>query len=145
MTTEIEPVRSNSPELAAMTLPKLKTVATQLGVDGAGSLIYRRRTAKLQRLNAKHVAKRATTARRSQSLQTTLKIQMMMAMMIQRRSITVIGQTMTVVEMIVTTVVVALIVTTVVVDVTATAIATVTVGSAKSASRSLAKMMFSFQ
>ena len=26
MTTEIEPVRSNSPELAAMTLPKLKTV-----------------------------------------------------------------------------------------------------------------------
>jgi len=30
MTTEIEPVRSNSPELAAMTLPKLKTVATQL-------------------------------------------------------------------------------------------------------------------
>ena len=35
MTTEIEPVRSNSPELAAMTLPKLKTVATQLGVAGA--------------------------------------------------------------------------------------------------------------
>jgi len=35
MTTEIEPVRSNSPELAAMTLPKLKTVASQLGVEGA--------------------------------------------------------------------------------------------------------------
>ena len=38
MTTEIEPVRSNSPELAAMTLPKLKTVATQLGVDGAAKM-----------------------------------------------------------------------------------------------------------
>jgi hypothetical protein len=70
---------------------------------------------------------------------------MMMAMKIQRRSITVIGQTMTVVEMIVTTVVVALIVTTVVVDVTATAIATVTADTAKSASQSLAKMMFSSQ
>ena len=35
MTTTEEPVRSQSPELAAMTLPKLKTVATQLGVDGA--------------------------------------------------------------------------------------------------------------
>ena len=35
MTTTQEPVRSQSPELAAMTLPKLKTVATQLGVDGA--------------------------------------------------------------------------------------------------------------
>ena len=38
MTTEIEPVRSQSPELAAMTLPKLKTVATQLGVDGAAKM-----------------------------------------------------------------------------------------------------------
>ena len=38
MTTEIEPVRSNSPELSAMTLPKLKTVATQLGVDGAAKM-----------------------------------------------------------------------------------------------------------
>ena len=38
MTTEIEPVRSNSPELAAMTLPKLKTVATQLGVEGAAKM-----------------------------------------------------------------------------------------------------------
>jgi hypothetical protein len=47
-----------------------------------------------------------------------------------------------IVEMIATTAVVALIATTVVVDVTAHAIATVTVGSAKSASRSLAKMMF---
>jgi hypothetical protein len=64
---------------------------------------------------------------------------MMMAMMIQRRS-----QTMTV-EMIATTAVVALTVTTEAVDVIATAIATVTVGNAKSASRSLAKMMFSFQ
>ena len=38
MTTEIEPVRSNSPELAAMTLHKLKTVATQLGVEGAAKM-----------------------------------------------------------------------------------------------------------
>ena len=38
MTTEIEPVRSQSPELAAMTLPKLKTVATQLGVEGAAKM-----------------------------------------------------------------------------------------------------------
>jgi transcription termination factor Rho len=38
MTTETEPVRSNSPELAAMTLPKLKTVATQLGVEGAAKM-----------------------------------------------------------------------------------------------------------
>ena len=38
MTTEIEPVRSNSPELSAMTLPTLKTVATQLGVDGAAKM-----------------------------------------------------------------------------------------------------------
>ena len=38
MTTTEEPVRSQSPELAAMTLPKLKTVATQLGVDGAAKM-----------------------------------------------------------------------------------------------------------
>ena len=38
MTTTQEPVRSQSPELAAMTLPKLKTVATQLGVDGASKM-----------------------------------------------------------------------------------------------------------
>ncbi len=38
MTTTQEPVRSQSPELAAMTLPKLKTVATQLGVDGAAKM-----------------------------------------------------------------------------------------------------------
>ncbi|MEJ6607710.1 MAG: transcription termination factor Rho [Candidatus Planktophila sp.] len=35
---EVEPVRSNSPELAAMTLPKLKEVASQLGIDGATKL-----------------------------------------------------------------------------------------------------------
>ena len=33
--TDKEPVRSSSPELAAMTLPKLKEVAAQLGIDGA--------------------------------------------------------------------------------------------------------------
>ena len=38
MTTIEEPVRSQSPELGAMTLPKLKTVATQLGVDGAAKM-----------------------------------------------------------------------------------------------------------
>ena len=38
MTKEIEPVRSSSPELSAMTLPKLKTVATQLGVEGAAKM-----------------------------------------------------------------------------------------------------------
>jgi transcription termination factor Rho len=38
MTTTEEPIRSQSPELAAMTLPKLKTVATQLGVDGAAKM-----------------------------------------------------------------------------------------------------------
>ncbi len=38
MTTTQEPVRSQSPELAAMTLPKLKVVATQLGVDGAAKM-----------------------------------------------------------------------------------------------------------
>ena len=38
MTTTEEPVRSQSPELGAMTLPKLKTVATQLGVDGAAKM-----------------------------------------------------------------------------------------------------------
>ena len=38
MTTTDEPVRSQSPELAAMTLPKLKTVATQLGVEGAAKM-----------------------------------------------------------------------------------------------------------
>ena len=38
MTTADEPVRSQSPELAAMTLPKLKTVATQLGVEGAAKM-----------------------------------------------------------------------------------------------------------
>jgi hypothetical protein len=65
---------------------------------------------------------------------------MMMAMMIQRRS-----QTMTVVEMIATTAVVALIATTVDEAVTAIAIATVTADTAKSASQSLAKMMFSSQ
>jgi transcription termination factor Rho len=38
MTTTEEPVRSQSPELAAMTLPKLKTVAAQLGVEGAAKM-----------------------------------------------------------------------------------------------------------
>ena len=38
MTTTQEPVRSQSPELAAMTLPKLKVVAAQLGVDGAAKM-----------------------------------------------------------------------------------------------------------
>jgi transcription termination factor Rho len=37
-TPEVTPVRSNSPELSAMTLPKLKEVATQLGIDGAAKL-----------------------------------------------------------------------------------------------------------
>ena len=36
--TEVTPVRSSSPELSAMTLPKLKEVATQLGIDGAAKL-----------------------------------------------------------------------------------------------------------
>ena len=36
--SEKEPVRSSSPELAAMTLPKLKEVASQLGVEGATKL-----------------------------------------------------------------------------------------------------------
>ncbi|MCF8534879.1 MAG: transcription termination factor Rho [Candidatus Nanopelagicaceae bacterium] len=36
--TEATPVRSSSPELSAMTLPKLKEVATQLGIDGAAKL-----------------------------------------------------------------------------------------------------------
>ena len=35
---EVTPVRSNSPELAAMSLPKLKEVAAQLGIDGAAKL-----------------------------------------------------------------------------------------------------------
>jgi transcription termination factor Rho len=35
---EATPVRSNSPELAAMSLPKLKEVAAQLGIDGATKL-----------------------------------------------------------------------------------------------------------
>jgi hypothetical protein len=52
---------------------------------------------------------------------------------------------MTVVEMIATTAVVALIATTVDEAVTAIAIATVTADTAKSASQSLAKMMFSSQ
>ncbi len=38
MTDQVEPVRSNSPELAAMSLPKLKEVAAQLGIDGATKL-----------------------------------------------------------------------------------------------------------
>jgi len=36
--TETEAVRSNSPELSAMTLPKLKAVAAQLGIDGAAKM-----------------------------------------------------------------------------------------------------------
>ncbi len=36
--TTTEPVRSSSPELAAMTLPKLKEVASQLGIEGAAKL-----------------------------------------------------------------------------------------------------------
>ena len=35
---DAQPVRSNSPELAAMSLPKLKEVAAQLGIDGATKL-----------------------------------------------------------------------------------------------------------
>ena len=36
--TTTEPVRSSSPELSAMTLPKLKEVASQLGIEGAAKL-----------------------------------------------------------------------------------------------------------
>ena len=36
--TTTEPIRSSSPELSAMTLPKLKEVASQLGIDGAAKL-----------------------------------------------------------------------------------------------------------
>ena len=36
--TEIEPVRSSSPELTSMTLPKLKEVASQLGIEGAAKM-----------------------------------------------------------------------------------------------------------
>ena len=36
--TETEAVRSNSPELSAMTLPKLKAVAAQLGIEGGAKL-----------------------------------------------------------------------------------------------------------
>ena len=36
--TDKEPVRSSSPELTAMSLPKLKEVASQLGIDGASKL-----------------------------------------------------------------------------------------------------------
>jgi len=36
--TETEAVRSNSPELSAMTLPKLKAVAVQLGIEGGAKL-----------------------------------------------------------------------------------------------------------
>jgi len=143
MTTEIEPVRSQSPELAAMTLPKLKTVATQLGVDGAAKMKkdalveaiadFRQRTAKLQRLNAKHAAKHVTTVRRIRSLPITHRIQMMMAMIHHQFH----KQTMTVVA-----VMSALIATTVVVDVTVIVIATAIVLHAKSASQLSVKMMF---
>ena len=49
-------VRSESPELAAMTLPQLKKVAAQLGIDGAakmakGSLVEDRKST---RLNSSH-------------------------------------------------------------------------------------------
>ena len=36
--TTTEPIRSSSPELASMTLPKLKEVASALGIDGAAKL-----------------------------------------------------------------------------------------------------------
>ena len=36
--TTTEPVRSSSPELSSMTLPKLKEVASQLGIEGAAKL-----------------------------------------------------------------------------------------------------------
>jgi transcription termination factor Rho len=36
--TTTEPIRSNSPELSSMTLPKLKEVASALGIDGAAKL-----------------------------------------------------------------------------------------------------------
>ena len=36
--TENEPVRSSSPELTSMTLPKLKEVASQLGIEGAAKM-----------------------------------------------------------------------------------------------------------
>ena len=36
--TEKEPIRSDSPELNAMSLPKLKEVASQLGIEGAPKL-----------------------------------------------------------------------------------------------------------
>lgn len=36
--TTTEPVRSSSPELSSMTLPKLKAVASQLGIEGAAKL-----------------------------------------------------------------------------------------------------------
>jgi len=143
MTTEIEPVRSQSPELAAMTLPKLKTVATQLGVDGAAKMKKDALVEAIADLQAKNrdAAKAEREARRearnnrkkAQSLRTTHKIQIMMAMIHHRLH----SQT--------TTAVVAMtasIVTTVVVDATVTATVTVTVHHAKSVNQLLVKMMF---
>ena len=66
MTTTEEPVRSQSPELAAMTLPKLKTVATQLGVEGAAKMKKDALVAAIADLQAKNreAAKAEREARR---------------------------------------------------------------------------------
>ena len=146
MTTEIEPVRSQSPELAAMTLPKLKTVATQLGVDGAAKMKKEALVEAIADLQAKNreAAKAEREARRearnnrkrNQGLPITIRIQMMMAMMIQRR------RAIMIVEMIAMTVGDALIAMTVVEDATVIAIATVTVLHVKSVNQLLAKTMF---
>jgi acylphosphatase len=141
MTTEIEPVRSNSPELSAMTLPKLKTVATQLGVEGAAKMkkdalveaiadLQAKKQPRLQRLNAKHVVKRAIIERRKASLPTTLMILSTMEMMIQPHKVMI-----AMIEVDVLTVMIVMVAT-----VTAIAIEE----AAKNASRSSAKMMFSF-
>jgi acylphosphatase len=86
MTTTEEPVRSQSPELGAMTLPKLKTVATQLGVDGAAKMKKDALVEAIADLQAKNrdAAKAELIA---------IKIQMMMAMRIQRPRAVMISAT----------------------------------------------------
>ena len=146
MTTEIEPVRSNSPELSAMTLPKLKTVATQLGVDGAAKMkkdalveaiadlqAKNREAAKAEREARREARNKNKKEARAQITLLQMKIQMMMAM-IHRQHLKA--------TQIVATVGIALIATTaMLVDVIATVIATVTEHHAKSVNQYLVKTM----
>ena len=104
--TEKEPIRSDSPELNAMSLPKLKEVASQLGIDGAAKLkkdalvqallIFKQPTEKQLRQSVKLVVKRATIETKKMRHATQIQITDQIQITIHKATAAIVSIAMTV-------------------------------------------------